>query len=182
MRVLRRALETAPLFVLAAACVWTLRAGEGATDRERGLAAAEAGRVVAAIERLWSDVGRDRLPREWPPDLDLLAGPGRRPRGLSSAPGDLADLLVRDGLGLPGWNGPYLERLEPDPWGRAYVATTAAFEGGGRRSLRLFVLSAGPNGRVETHAHDVAVHGDDIGRVARASAVPRRAAGKDEVP
>jgi len=66
----------------------------------------------------------------------------------------------------PGWQGPYLVSLGPDPWGRAYIATVGAI-GPGRRPLSPgaggWVLSAGPNGVLETAPDASVLGGDDIG-------------------
>jgi prepilin-type N-terminal cleavage/methylation domain-containing protein len=69
--------------------------------------------------------------------------------------------------GAACWRGPYLEISPLDPWGRPYVANVIATHSADATShRRLFVLSAGPNGRIETDAaatHTTAVAGDDVG-------------------
>lgn len=66
---------------------------------------------------------------------------------------ELGDQLIGNAPGYATagkfrWEGPYLENLSPDPWGRAYLVNAenlrpAQDEAG-------YVLSAGPNGLVET--------------------------------
>ncbi len=55
------------------------------------------------------------------------------------------------------WQGPYVGGALPtDPWGRPYVFNVAA-------AGPLWVLSAGPNQRLQTAATDNVAMGDDIG-------------------
>ncbi len=71
----------------------------------------------------------------------------------------------------PGaWRGPYIDRYTiNDPWGHAYVINARFFPGGiytGTVRHKVFVLSAGPNGKWETgYANDASeeITGDDIG-------------------
>ena len=80
----------------------------------------------------------------------------------ASAP--LDNSLVTNGTGnvYPAsgdmqWRGPYTSGALPvDPWGRPYVVNFAAVG-------PLWVLSAGPNLRIQTAAADNVVRGDDIG-------------------
>ncbi|MEI6669923.1 MAG: hypothetical protein WCP29_17375 [Acidobacteriota bacterium] len=57
---------------------------------------------------------------------------------------------------VTGWNGPYLGRdITSDPWGHAYLVNTALLRDndgmmGVRFANAVFVLSAGPNGVIET--------------------------------
>jgi type II secretory pathway pseudopilin PulG len=127
-----------------------------------------------------------------PPDirLQLLVTPGRTPfeeqisQWTQGASDLMADQLLANAPGYTmrsttsqfGWNGPYLSsELGSDPWGNRYavniglidtspgVQTTA-----GRPKSAVWVLSAGPNGTIETPfvqstiAATVPV-GDDIG-------------------
>lgn len=64
------------------------------------------------------------------------------------------------------WKGPYLTRVGVDPWGHAYLASVGAMEGGGRpivSGAKGWILSAGPNGIVETAPDAAVLGGDDIG-------------------
>jgi len=121
-------------------------------DLVRDAALERCSRIAAALEQFERDAGvpLDRTSR-------LLLGAGGAPAGLPEAPrGRLASLLVQgDPAFGPDWNGPYMMRVDPDPWGRACVATIGADA--------IWVLSAGPDGRIETRAHDTAPRGDDVG-------------------
>lgn len=55
------------------------------------------------------------------------------------------------------WAGPYVgSALPADPWGRPYMVNVAA-------AGPIWVLSAGPNGKVQTAVTATVVIGDDIG-------------------
>ena len=94
---------------------------------------------------------------------DVLGGPGRTPE----APG--ASAWIEAQLGT-------LERyvsegLSPDPWGNRYLVNIGLLEetapAGSGDASAVWVLSAGPNGNVETAyrlpAHSASVGGDDVG-------------------
>ena len=71
-------------------------------------------------------------------------------------------LLANSGYPATGdlsWRGPYAgSALPADPWGRPYMVNVAA-----TNLLPVWVLSAGPNGKVQTRIIDNVVLGDDIG-------------------
>jgi prepilin-type N-terminal cleavage/methylation domain-containing protein len=74
--------------------------------------------------------------------------------------------------GQGAWRGPYLDNYQfEDPWGNAYVVNSRYLPGGiytGTIRHKVFVLSAGPNGRWETGYSDAAteeISGDDVGYV-----------------
>lgn len=71
---------------------------------------------------------------------------------------------VRRGQGL-FWQGPYIDALDADPWGNRYLAHVGGFRTGS--STAVFVLSAGPDGTVQTsgdqpRAGELTVGGDDM--------------------
>lgn len=65
----------------------------------------------------------------------------------------------------PSWQGPYLQSLGPDPWGHSYLLAVGALRAGGLSGARplAWILSAGPNGLLETAPDAVLLGGDDIG-------------------
>lgn len=68
--------------------------------------------------------------------------------------------------GRTAWLGSYVDSCPLDPWGRPYVANVLASYSTGANYRRLFVLSAGPDGRFQTAATALAGStpaGDDIG-------------------
>lgn len=60
------------------------------------------------------------------------------------------------------WRGPYMENLSPDPWGSRYAANVGLLEAVGGQVV--LVLSAGPNGVIETPFETVGLRlgGDDV--------------------
>jgi type II secretory pathway pseudopilin PulG len=102
----------------------------------------------------------------------------------TGAAGGLADQLVnntpRYALRTPtsqfGWNGPYFSPdIAADPWGNRYVVNIALIDlspgattASGQTKMAVWVLSAGPNGTIETPfassiLNAVPPAGDDIG-------------------
>jgi len=69
--------------------------------------------------------------------------------------------------GPQAWRGPYLDSVLNDPWNTPYLVNIAATDAASGID-KGFVLSAGPNGRVETPfagGRATSVSGDDIGTV-----------------
>jgi len=106
---------------------------------------------------------RDSRPVTSPEGPDFLAGPGTVPQGLGRS-GDLAGAL---GKGLPEgmvsrpggtWRGPYLLELPTDPWGNAFLLLGLA-----ENDPHTWVLTPGPDGKVETKPEDDLLQGDDLG-------------------
>jgi prepilin-type N-terminal cleavage/methylation domain-containing protein len=90
---------------------------------------------------------------------------------LTNAPG----YTLRTPTSQFGWNGPYLSSdVGADPWGNRYMVNVGLIEAtqgvttlGGTAKSAVWVLSAGPNGLVETPYNQnvltAALGGDDIG-------------------
>lgn len=97
-----------------------------------------------------------------------LAGPGKLPGSRQLRPENTGDLLSAMTVGNPVsvlsrtgiWDGPYVSALPVDPWGSAYVVL-----GLGARDKRFWILTAGPNGVLETTLDDISLAGDDGGTV-----------------
>lgn len=70
------------------------------------------------------------------------------------------------------WRGPYLSSRKLDPWGNSYliflegIKDAADPTGAGSSTKNLLILSAGPNGVIETDPTDSSPEGDDIMTVA----------------
>lgn len=106
--------------------------------------------------------------------VGYLLSDGDAPSGLGKWKGpasDVAGHLVENTpegspyptTGVAIWSGPYLPRSPADPWGRAYAVSVAGIRGDS--GLRGWILSAGPNGRVETDDGDEEIPdgSDDVG-------------------
>ena len=65
--------------------------------------------------------------------------------------------------GYDGWRGPYLHRVDSDPWGNAYIVVAYPLNlSDGRQCI---VISAGPNGRMDadySSPRDPIPAGDDL--------------------
>jgi general secretion pathway protein G len=66
---------------------------------------------------------------------------------------------------MTGWRGPYMTDTPADPWGNAYVVNAIDFETStvAKPTDSVWVLSAGPNGMIETGSASANLGGDDVG-------------------
>ena len=96
-------------------------------------------------------------------NLAWLYGPGEIPGGHDFGTGGearaLDDALMNAALGGDAWNGPYADELSADPWGHAYLVNV---EGWINQREHAIVVSAGPDGVVETAPDATAPGGDDL--------------------
>ncbi|MFO0981235.1 MAG: prepilin-type N-terminal cleavage/methylation domain-containing protein [Planctomycetota bacterium] len=75
--------------------------------------------------------------------------------------GDLVDYLTNGATnGGSLYKGPYMQEIAADPWGNAYVVNVNGYYSG---TENVWVLSAGPNGDLETAVGAAKPAGDDIG-------------------
>lgn len=81
------------------------------------------------------------------------------------------DHLLTNAIGYPttgpaAWDGPYLDTVPLDPWGSPYLVNTqATFGAAGTNGAKGIVISAGPDGIVQTPlvtAQTTVPQGDDI--------------------
>jgi prepilin-type N-terminal cleavage/methylation domain-containing protein len=123
--------------------------------------------IAAAVTNAYKDLGR------WPnkgvgagADYDVLytgaAQPAAAFMGAATgwtAPGalwyPLDNQLVTNGplyptTGDTKWSGPYATTLPADPWGKPYVINAANFTTATTPPTPVWVLSAGPNGVIDT--------------------------------
>ena len=122
-------------------------------------------RIGAAVMQMIQDTGKSPADRMDGERYACLLGEGSAPKGLFAPAGlcgDLASLLVDEGGTIWGedWSGPYMMHVPADPWGQAYVVTITGFVDPDERP---WVLSAGPDGVLETGPHSTEPVGDDIG-------------------
>ena len=122
-------------------------------------------------------------------DIHLLRGPGNNPvdftpsQGQGNATGqkwlettkigELENHVFKNNPGTAPypasgrnrWRGPYLERLSTDPWGNRYLVNVRMASPEAEDEAPTWVLSAGPNGKIETPSNGAAGSapgGDDI--------------------
>jgi hypothetical protein len=159
---------TTALAALAAVVILTVavvvpEVGATASRKARATALADANAIGVALRQADADVGR--MTDSGAPAPAWLFGPGVMPRGgaFTSATGfPLSGILAADRAKVGArWRGPYLEQVPIDPWGRAYVVLLEP----SRRGSARVVVSAGPDGILDTHAGDAMIAGDDVGIV-----------------
>ena len=59
------------------------------------------------------------------------------------------------------WKGPYLNKVEADPWGNAYITNALNFND--NPATPVWILSAGPDGILQTATNGNNLSGDDVG-------------------
>lgn len=100
----------------------------------------------------------------------LLRGEGELPVDLAAMSFlttnvmNFTDVLTSDDEGCYTptlYRGPYIPNVTADPWGNSYVVAASNFAA--TSTDPVFVLSAGPNGRIETPIFSLSPLGDDIG-------------------
>jgi hypothetical protein len=142
---------------LAAGLVLPAPAPAGPDPLRLERAATDLAALAAAFQAHLVDTGR------WPVEVDA-SRPTRRDL---PTPGNLA----ANGLGLPGWAGPYLDATETgpaggvlDPWGRPFVLVCLPRAPVGT-PRGLWLCSAGPDRTLRSEPRDLAagrLRGDDI--------------------
>ncbi len=120
-------------------------------------------RVRAALLQYKVDTGI--APNQTAPGQKVLwlVGPGEVPSNFSAVNTSAAtlDAVLAPATDdhLPGYDGPYLMFGGSDSWGRSIVAHVGGFES----DETTWILSAGPDGILETQPSDREPRGDDIG-------------------
>jgi len=114
-------------FVLPFGVVRTLHA------RRLAAAAADVGMIARAL-------APDKALLQAPAGIEVLIGPGVRPPA--------ADQIWTNAVSYPlGVAAGSIPEIGPDPWGNAYVVNVGAWNS---PDTAVWVLSAGPNGRLDT--------------------------------
>ena len=100
-------------------------------------------------------------------NVTLLTGNGDQPQNLAAMGYDAGvtspfdDHFVEDANGCyNNWKGPYIATVTADPWGNTYLTNASAFSVIGSP---VWIISAGPNGQMETPSFMTTLFGDDIG-------------------
>lgn len=139
-------------------------------------AAADVKSISTAILVLRKDTGSWPVSASCEPTVTLLNGSGTMPAFSVAANWDQSAFnifdyyLNTDDNGCwtacsannnvkPCWGGPYMAKVTADPWGNAYVTNASEFLSTGN----VWVISAGPNGIVDTGRGANDLSGDDIG-------------------
>jgi prepilin-type N-terminal cleavage/methylation domain-containing protein len=86
---------------------------------------------------------------------------------IKNTPGGQSGNYVYRTTGRNKWEGPYLPLINSDPWGNQYLANIGQMDPSAATPLAAWVISAGPNGLLETAfaqnaAASIAASGDDL--------------------
>ena len=96
-------------------------------------------------------------------DVSWLYGPGVIPAENPFAAGGearpLDEVLMVPAMGGRNWNGPYIDAVEADPWGNAFLVNVDGLIDSREEAM---VLCAGPDGIVQTAPWDRRPAGDDL--------------------
>jgi len=135
-------------------------------DTAQSRAIGDAQRIGTAVTQYIKDTRLFPTGTEGAETVELLRGEGNDPgaNAMEEGDGDVEELLnyLTDGAANGGalWNGPYMQQIPADPWGnRFYVNVNGYYD----NAEYVWVISAGPDGDIETAPEDVQLQGDDIG-------------------
>jgi type II secretory pathway pseudopilin PulG len=144
-------------------CLWP--ASDGSSPRNQSLKLLFACSEVGSCESKYPDVGTT----DWNLTGDDNASPaknnqnnhlGQNDPNANGTPNDANDYAT---TGRCKWNGPYLFGLRDDPWGAAFVINIGAFLNSPTNTGKCWLLSAGPDGVLQTSKGDTELSGDDVG-------------------
>lgn len=131
-------------------------------------AAADVRSVSSALIVFKKDVGPwPTLDASCASGLTLLVGDGIAPSGLAAQGFDQTStesftepLSTNSAACYNNWKGPYIAVVSADPWGYNYVVNAKEFN---TANAPVWILSAGPNGIIDTNIASTTVVGDDVG-------------------
>lgn len=127
----------------------------------------EVNRIASAILQYMNDTQYPPTGKDGRPSFHCLVGEGHSPTEnvfRSGEQGSLDSIFTKNDWQTASWQGPYLDPVGADPWGSHYLVNVEGFWNHGER---VFVLSAGPNRRIDTKPTDLEAGGDDIAIVIR---------------
>ncbi|MEK6743446.1 MAG: type II secretion system protein GspG [Nitrospirota bacterium] len=130
-------------------------------------AAADVRSISNALIILKKDTGQWPITATCGTANTLLQGQGALPTivgtGWTTTTPDQYDnyLMVDDNGCWPvKWKGPYLAGVNADPWGNAYITNADNFLAA---SGAVWIISAGPDGVIDTSVTNSTIVGDDVG-------------------
>lgn len=157
-------------------------------DAKRTKAESDVKSLAGVILNLTKDVRhlpiyKDGKQTTGAPDIDLLRGPGNDPTdnttanqgwALSTNTDLLENHLVKNAPagstdkkyateGRFSWRGPYIEKITEDPWGNRYLVNIKNGNPSDNPGKVIWVITAGPNGVLETNPNALADSGPTVG-------------------
>jgi type II secretion system (T2SS) protein G len=124
--------------------------------------------LMRGLDDYRADTGHIPRGLESQQNYGWLRGPGAEPRMTprpSGEPGLLEWFLEKPFMaGDAAWQGPYVERLQRDPWGRCFLVVFPRAEQleGVPRPPACMVVSAGPDGVIQSDLVSLRPAGDDL--------------------
>ena len=131
-------------------------------DSKKAKAQATVNRIATAITQFIKDTSFAPTGKNGRATYHFLYTDGQTPSSnkFASGPGThLRNFLGQNKLKVTNWRGPYLQDVGSDPWGSRYLVNAQGFFSS---SERAWVLSAGPNRKVDTKPNATKPAGDDI--------------------
>lgn len=121
----------------------------------------DCGQIADALMTYMKDTRLRPTGRDGTPGIRaLMADRGSPPRLPIAVRSTSLDSIVRTNTWASSrWRGPYMDSIPPDPWGQRYVVWTVNYH----TSRLVWVLSAGPDGTLQTSPDHASPQGDDIG-------------------
>jgi len=132
-------------------------------EAKKSTAQATVNRLATAITQYMKDTSFPPTGKDGAKSYHYLSGAGIDPdknKFASGSNGTLNDFLANNTHGTRNWKGPYLAEVAEDPWGRAYVVNVHGYFNG---KERVWVLSSGPDQKMDTNPRNTTLGGDDIG-------------------
>jgi len=161
--------------------IWPASDGSAATNQslhylfvgDGGATISSANPTVAAAATTWDTAGT--APNKFDDGVAPVGTSGTKANAfnhlaVNNPNADTADNSTNDYkiTGKKKWKGPYIAKLAADPYGNNYVINIGAVTGTGTSTLTTekgWILSAGPNGTLNTDALDSSTSSDDIGYI-----------------
>lgn len=153
--------------VVAVAGVVTPYVARDFDDTKLATARSDVNRIASAVLQYMNDTQLPPTGERGAPVFHSLVSPGNPPVDNGFNSGDqtsLESIFATNDWRTESWQGPYLNGLGSDPWGCHYIVNVEGFV---NHAERVFVLSAGPNRRVDSKPTDLEPSGDDIAIVIR---------------
>ncbi|MHC4944952.1 MAG: type II secretion system protein GspG [Planctomycetota bacterium] len=131
-------------------------------DSKKANAIADINRIATALNQYIKDTLYFPTGTEGTTTLHYLYTDGTLPQQNPFASGEgkhVSEFLCSNFHGGERWKGPYLNSVSIDPWGNAYLVNVQGFYSVNERAM---ILSAGPDGVVETPTASLNPEGDDL--------------------
>ncbi len=131
-------------------------------DARKANAIADINRIATGLNQYIKDTLFYPTGKKGASTLHYLYTDGSKPANNAYASGEgkhINAVLVSNTYGGARWKGPYLQGVDADPWGNAYIINVQGFFYPGERAM---ILSAGPDGVINTSLRASQPEGDDL--------------------